>query len=128
MDKVIKHSKNVAAKIAPITNETINKHVGGFEEFIKEFGVIGLAIGFVFGAQVKTVVDNFTTSIVNPLLGLLLPGTGNLNQKTFSLTIFSKTAVFSWGSFASSLVSFVIIAIIIYMTYKIFHLDRLTKQ
>jgi large conductance mechanosensitive channel len=128
MDKVIKHSKKAAAKVAPITTKTINEQVGGFGEFIKEFGVIGLAVGFVFGAQVKTVVDIFTASIINPLLGLLLPGAGSLSQKTFSLTVFSKTAVFGWGVFISSLISFIIVAIIIYATYKIFHLDRLAQK
>ncbi len=128
MDKVIKHSKKAAAKVAPITTKTINEQVVGFGDFIREFGVIGLAIGFVFGAQVKAIVDIFTASLINPLLGLILPGSGNLNQKTFSLTVFSKTAVFGWGVFVSSLISFLIVAIIIYATYKIFHLDRLALK
>jgi large conductance mechanosensitive channel len=128
MDKVIKNSKKAAQKIAPITSKTINKQVGGFGEFIREFGVVGLAIGFVFGAQVKTVVDSFTSSIINPLLGLILPGTGNLNQKTFTVNLFSKTAVFGWGNFVSTIISFVIVAIIIYATYKIFNLDKLAKK
>ena len=128
MDKVIKNSKKAAQKIAPITSKIINKQVGGFGEFIREFGVVGLAIGFVFGAQVKTVVDSFTSSIINPLLGLILPGTGNLNQKTFTVNLFSKTAVFGWGNFVSTIISFVIVAIIIYATYKIFNLEKLAKE
>ncbi len=128
MDKVIKHSKKAVTKIAPATSKTINKHAGGFGDFIRDYGVVGLAIGFVFGAQVKSVVDVFTASIINPLLGLILPGTGNLNQKTLVVNVFEKQAVFGWGLFLSTLISFFIVAIIVYFTFKIFNLEKLAKK
>jgi large conductance mechanosensitive channel len=128
MDKVINHSKKTVKKIAPATAKSLNKHAGGFGDFIREYGVVGLAIGFVFGAQVKSVVDVFTTSIINPLVGLLLPGTGNLNQKTLVVSVFGKQATFGWGIFLSSLISFFLIAIIIYFTFKLFNLEKLAKK
>jgi large conductance mechanosensitive channel len=128
MDKVLKRSKRAVSKVAPLTSKTINKQVGGFGEFIREYGIVGLAIGFVFGAQVKSVVDVFTATIVNPLVGLILPGTGSLNQKTLTIHVFSKQAVFGWGLFISTLISFIIVAIIIYITFKALNLDRLAKK
>ena len=128
MDKVLKGSKRAVSKVAPLTSKTINKQVGGFGEFIREYGIVGLAIGFVFGAQVKSVVDVFTATLVNPLVGLILPGTGSLNQKTLTIHVFSKQAVFGWGLFLSTLISFIIVAIIIYVTFKALNLDRLAKK
>ncbi len=128
MDKVLKGGKRAVSKVAPITSKTINDQVGGFGEFIREYGIVGLAIGFVFGAQVKSVVDVFTVNIVNPLVGLILPGTGSLNQKSLTVHVFSKQAVFGWGLFLSTLISFFIVAIIIYMTFKTLKLDKLAKK
>ena len=128
MDKVIKHGKKAASIIAPITSKTINSLVNGFGDFIRDYGIVGLAVGFVFGAQVKSVVDVFTASIINPMVGLILPGTGNLNQKTLTVSVFSKQAVFGWGIFISTLISFFIVAIIIYLTFKALNLDKLSKK
>lgn len=128
MDKVIKHGKKAASIIAPITSKTINSQVNGFGDFIRDYGIVGLAVGFVFGAQVKSVVDVFTASIINPMVGLILPGTGNLNQKTLTVSVFCKQAVFGWGVFISTLISFFIVAIIIYLTFKALNLDKLSKK
>ena len=128
MDKVIKHGKKAASIIAPITSKTINSQVNGFGDFIRDYGIVGLAVGFVFGAQVKSVVDVFTASIINPMVGLILPGTGNLNQKTLTVSVFSKQAVFGWCIFISTLISFFIVAIIIYLTFKALNLDKLSKK
>jgi large conductance mechanosensitive channel len=128
MDKVVKHGKKAASIIAPITSKTINSQVNGFSDFIREYGIVGLAVGFVFGAQVKSVVDVFTASIINPMVGLILPGTGNLNQKTLTVSVFSKQAVFGWGIFISTLISFFIVAVIIYLTFKALNLEKLSKK
>lgn len=102
----------------------------GFTDFIREQGVVGIAIGLVFAAQVKVVVDQFLVSFVNPILGLILPGAGDLTQKKFTLTLESieETAVFGWGQFAYVLMSFLITAIIIYYVFKSLKLERLRKQ
>jgi len=104
----------------------VPKHVTGFADFLREYGVVGLAVGFVFGAQVKSVVDQLTASFLNPILGLVLPGTGaGLNQKTFTIHTDGKTQIFAWGAFVDTLISFVLIAIIIYFVIKLFKLERL---
>lgn len=100
----------------------------GFVDFVREQGVVGLAIGIVLGAQVKTLVDSFVASFINPLLGLLLPGSGDLAQKTLRVTANSKVAIFGWGSFLMQLISFVIVAAIVYYAVKSLKLDKLDKK
>lgn len=102
--------------------------LGGFMAFVREQGVVGLAVGLVLGTQVKTLVDQIVTSFINPLLGLLLPGGGGLAQKTFSLTIGSKTADFGYGAFIAVSISFLTVAAVVYFMVKGLKLDKLDKK
>lgn len=104
--------------------------IDGFMEFMRQQGVIGLAIGLVIGTQIKMLVDQLIASFVNPLLGLILPGQGDLSQKVFTLTIsgLDKTAVFKWGQFVYVLISFVAVAAIIYFIIHSLKLDKIDKK
>jgi len=100
----------------------------GFVDFIREQGVVGLAIGIVLGAQIKSLVDSFVTSFINPLLGLVLPGNGDLAQKALRVSSGHKVAVFAWGGFLVQFISFVIVAAIVYYAVKSLKLDKLDKK
>jgi len=100
----------------------------GFVDFIREQGVVGLAIGLVLGTQVKTLVDQIVASFLNPLIGLLLPGTGALDQKKFALTIRQNTQDFMYGAFIAELLSFIVIAALIFLVVKQLKLDKLDKK
>jgi large-conductance mechanosensitive channel len=43
-----------------------------FFDFIRKFGVIGLALGVVIGGAVKTLVDSLVLNIVNPILAKII--------------------------------------------------------
>ena len=96
--------------------------------FIREQGVIGLAVGLVLGVQVKAVVDQLVASFVNPIVGLVLPGSGGLADKTFTISVFSKQAVFGYGAFISVMISFVTVAAVVYFGIKALNLDKLDKK
>jgi large conductance mechanosensitive channel len=104
------------------------KQVNGFMDFLREQSVVGLAIGLVLGTQAKVLVDQIIASFFNPFIGLLLPGEGTLAQKTASLTIGHKTATFGWGAFVISLITFLVVAAVVYFVFKGLRLDRLDKK
>ncbi len=107
----------------------VPKFLQGFTNFVREQGVIGLAVGFVLGAQVKVLVDQLVTSFISPLLALALPGKENsLVEKSFSLSWAGKTAVFTWGAFAFQFISFLIVALVVYEIVHLLKLDRLDKK
>jgi large conductance mechanosensitive channel protein len=112
----------LAARTAP------GQQVAGFLDFIREQGVVGLAIGLVMGAQVKALVDQIVTTFIDPILGWILPGQGDLSKKTFTLTLHGEPAVFAYGAFIAVLISFLSVAAIIYFGYKLLNLDRLDKK
>lgn len=102
--------------------------VTGFVDFLREQSVVGLAIGLVIGAQVKSLADSLIANFINPLVGLLLPGTGALDKKHFALSLNHKTAVFNWGTFMVTFLSFLTTAAVVYFVFKSLKLDRLTKK
>lgn len=104
------------------------KVVTGFIDFLREQSVVGLAIGLVIGTQTKALADQLIASFINPLIGLVLPGRGALDQKVFALHLNGKTADFAWGSFAATLLSFLTTATVVYVVFKMLKLDRLTKK
>lgn len=91
----------------------------GFVEFVRERGVMGLAIGFVLGSAVQKVVTAFVTDIVNPFVGLLLGRADGI--KTFAI------GNFLIGDFIAVLIDFLILAFIIYLVFKLLGLEKLDK-
>ncbi len=91
----------------------------GFIQFIRERGVMGLAIGFVLGSAVQKVVTAFVNDIVNPFVGILLGRADGI--KNFA------AGPFLVGDFISVLIDFLILAAIIYFVFKGLGLEKLDK-
>jgi large conductance mechanosensitive channel len=114
--------------VAKTRKSLVGKQFHGFLDFLREQSVVGLAIGLVLGTQAKAVVDQMIASFFNPLIGLLLPGEGTLKEKTFTLTIGPKSETFGWGAFVITLITFVIVAAVVYFVFKGLGLDKLDKK
>ena len=95
----------------------------GFIEFIREKGVVGLAIGFLMGGAVSKLVTALVEDIINPLIGL---GLGKVGLAEASWKIGS--AELMWGHFVSTIVDFIIIAAVIYIGYKLLRIGRSEKK
>jgi len=63
--------------------EQLRGQVTGFLDFIRERGVMGLAIGFILGSAVQRVVTAFVNDLVNPFMGVILGRAGGI--KTFAV-------------------------------------------
>lgn len=94
-----------------------------FIEFIREQGVVGLAIGFVLGGAVLQLVMSLINDILNPLIGLLLGSVGGLRTETFSLF----GATISWGNFMASLINFTIVALVVFFGFRFLRLYKFQK-
>ena len=92
-----------------------------FIKFVREQGVVGLAIGFILGGAVSKVVSSLVQDVITPLLGVVLGSTKGL--ETAVLTIGS--AQIKWGSFVAALVDFVVIALVVYYGFKKLGLEKL---
>jgi len=94
----------------------------GFINFIREQGVMGLAIGFLLGGAVSKTVASLVENIINPLVGLLL-GRVNLNDKMITI---GDTAI-KYGAFISTVVDFIIVAAVIYFGFKMLGIEKIKK-
>ena len=86
--------------------------------FLITFGIIGLAIAFVIGQAVSKVVSSFVKDIVNPTIGLFLPG--NLSDMSATVTgIYGTPSEFKYGDLISNIIEFIIIALLVFLAYKV---------
>ncbi len=89
-----------------------------FMNFLKTFGVIGLAIAFIIGAASSSLVTSLVQDILNPFVGLFLPS-GSLDQLYVNATGVSNTpSQFMYGHLISEIIDFLIIAFIVFLAYK----------
>ena len=95
-----------------------------FINFIREQGVMGLAIGFILGGAVSKVVASFVEDIINPILGIVLGATGALDAAVFAI----GPVEILWGSFVTTIIDFIIIALVIFYGFKLLRLEKLDKK
>jgi large conductance mechanosensitive channel protein len=105
------------------------KFLQGFVDFVREQGVVGLAIGLVLGFAAKTVIDSLVANIFNPIVGLLTGGI-SLEDKTACLKQLGGecTTSIKYGQFVSDFISFVIVVALVYFVFKSLKLERLDKK
>ncbi|HEY9584859.1 MAG TPA: MscL family protein [Candidatus Paceibacterota bacterium] len=95
----------------------------GFIEFIRDKGVVGLAVGFILGGAVSGLVKSLVDDIISPILGLALSRVKSLTD----LVIQIGDASIKIGDFINVLINFIVIALVVYFGVKWLKLDKLDK-
>jgi large conductance mechanosensitive channel len=105
-------------------------HGSGFMNFIREQGVVGLAVGLAIGtaagASVKVIVDE----LISPVVALLTRGI-DLNSLRWVIVEKSGSNAevsIGYGLILSSLITLLATALVIYIAVKIAKLDRIDKK
>jgi large conductance mechanosensitive channel len=83
--------------------------LSGFKAFILRGNVVDLAVGIVIGAAFSGVVNSFVSNVILPLV----PAPGG-NLATMFVTIPWTHKPLNIGTFISAIISFIIIALVIY--------------
>lgn len=96
----------------------------GFIEFIREQGVMGLAVGFILGGAISKLVSSLVVDLINPLLGIVLGAVGNLSDASIQV----GSATIMWGNFVSNAIDFLVIALVVYVGVRVLRLDRLDRR
>lgn len=86
-----------------------------FVEFVREKGVIGLAVGIIVGGAVTKMVNAIVEDFVNPIIGYITGAAGDL--ATFAYTVPGTDIVFKWGDFLSNLINFLSILLVVYLIF-----------
>ena len=84
-----------------------------FVGFLKEYQVIGLAIGVLIGAKVNDLVKSVVDNLIMPLIGFFVPS-GNWREIVLEV----GGTKFGIGAVLGSVVDFVIVAAIVFAFAK----------
>ena len=80
----------------------------GFKDFLMRGNVVELAIAVVIGTAFTALVTSFTTSFLEPLIGLIGGGGSNGGKAEVN------GQFFTWGAFINALITFVLTAAVVY--------------
>ncbi|MDB5182082.1 MAG: mechanosensitive ion channel protein MscL [Candidatus Saccharibacteria bacterium] len=125
----VKHGKMRGRRVTVLldADDAVKEQVNGFVNFLREHAIVGLAVGFVAGAQAQAVVKQLISSFIDPSFQLFFGGT-KLSERTFTLHLWGNSANFGWGGMVYALLNLVFVLAIIYALIKIFNLDKLDKK
>ncbi len=86
-----------------------------FKDFLSKYRILGLAAGFVLGLYLGTLVQALVKDFIMPAIGLAIPGISNLS----TLTVKVMDQSFGPGDFLVALITFVIVAFVVFLIVKI---------
>jgi large conductance mechanosensitive channel len=101
-----------------------------FKVFINRGNVMDLAVGVIIGAAFGKIVSSVVDDLISPMLGKI---TGGIDLSRMALSLGTKTdgdkiveVAIKYGSFAQSVINFLIVAFVIFLLVKAY--NRLRKD
>ena len=92
----------------------------GFVEFLRQTNALALAVGVIIGGAVGKVVSSLVADVLMPLISLAMPA-GDWREAKVALSHKADGTIdkaLGLGSFAGTIVDFVIISFVIYLIMK----------
>ena len=132
--KLASKSVKAAAKVAALKEQKIagtvikDTHMAGFVNFIREQGVVGLAVGLAIGTAAGDTVKKLVTAFIDPLVQLIVGSQQGLQSASFTVEIAGRKGEFLYGAFVSSLITLIAVAFVVYAIVHFFKLDKLDKK
>lgn len=102
--------------------------LGGFMGFIREQGVIGLAVGLAIGTAAGDTVKKLVEGFIAPVVQFIVGSQKGLESAVWHTELWGRSADFKWGAFVSSFITLLATALVIYLILHALKLDRLDKK
>jgi large conductance mechanosensitive channel len=83
--------------------------VGEFKAFLKEYGIIGLALGVIIGSKAGELVTAIVDGLLMPVVGMLLPS-GDWSKLMIGQ--------FQIGIVLAALIKFIVVAYFVFIVSK----------
>jgi large conductance mechanosensitive channel len=97
-----------------------------FITFIREKGVLGLAVGIIMGGAVTKLVTSIVDNLLNPLIGAVTGAAGNLSTMAYTVPLTEIT--FKYGAFISSLIDFLAVLAVVYFVFVKSPINKIDKK
>ena len=112
-DKMLEELKRIRELLEPKPTPPPPKGLWNeFMDFLSKYKVMGLAVAFILGIYLGALVQALVTHLIMPIITLVLP-------PDLSLDIQVGSAIFKVGSFIDALITFIIVALVIFLIVKI---------
>jgi len=125
--KVAQKAKHASSKVTGVGKN----QAASFISFVREQGVVGLAVGLAIGAAAGAAVKQIVDEFINPIVGFLIGGI-DLANLSWTVVKADETGhgglVIGWGAILSALITLLATAFVIYWLVHIAKLDRLDKK
>lgn len=86
-----------------------------FRAFLKEYGVIGLALGVIIGGKAGELVKTIADGVLMPLVGLALPSG---DWKKLEIVLVQGATGIKVGEVLAALLNFIIVAYFVFFVSK----------
>ena len=94
--------------------------MGEFKAFLKEYGVIGLALGVIIGGKAGELVTSIVDGLLMPIVGMLMPG-GEWEKMV--------VGQFKIGIVLSAFIKFIVVAyFVFFISKKLLREEKVTKK
>ena len=84
-----------------------------FVAFLKQYGVIGLAIAVIIGGKLGDLIKAVVDGLLMPFIGMLTPS-GDWRQASWTI----NNAKFMYGPVIGSVMDFIIVAAVVFVVAK----------
>jgi large conductance mechanosensitive channel len=84
---------------------------GDFKDFLSKYKIFGLAIAFIIGLYLGTLIQALVKDLLLPAITLAIPGMDNLATFTWG--------PFGIGDFLVALITFLIVALLVFLAVKV---------
>lgn len=112
-DKMLEELKRIRELLEPKPAPPPPKGLWNeFTDFLSKYKVMGLAVAFILGIYLGTLVQALVTNLIMPVITLLMP-------PDLSLDVQVGPATFKVGNFVDALITFIIVAFVIFVLVKI---------
>ena len=98
--------------------------IGEFKEFALRGNVMDMAVGIVIGAAFSGIINSLVGDIIMPVIGLL---TGNYNFSNLAIQLSEDNAI-TYGAFIQSVITFILVALVLFLVIKFFNRLRANKK
>lgn len=97
-----------------------------FIHFVREKGVLGLAVGIIMGGAVTKFVTSIVENLINPIIGVITGAAGNLTEMAYTVPM--TTVTFKYGAFISSLIDFCAVMLVVYFVFVKSPLNKIDRK
>ena len=109
-DKILEELKRIRELLEPKPAPPLTKGLRNeFRTFLSKYGVVGLAVGFIFGTYLGALTEAFVNALIMPIFTFAVPV-----DKWENIVV----GPFRIGHFTSALITFFFVAFVIFLIVK----------